>query len=188
MESQQALNNLAAAREAVQYVKGKVKLGAANNPFKLQTGPVSQLKAMGALLKVRDGEDKDMEAMFVNPADVLRVAQTFATNAEKFGAGNCGEQSAMAYLRLRSRAITPIDWVQFNNKDHAFVLIGRTNRGAYTAGAIIKQSWFSDVVVCDAYWNRADYWKNLLADYDPKAIAVLLHQESPNELHQWINK
>ena len=188
MPTQQGSANLSAAREAVQYVKGKVKLGAANNPFKLQSGPVGQLKAMDAILKVWKGEDADMEAKFINPADGLRVAQTFAANAELYGAGNCGEQSAMAYIHLRNRGVFPIDWVRFNDKDHGFVIVGRTKHGSYKGDEITRQPWFEDVVICDAYWNRADYWKNLLPEYKPKSVVVILHQESRDELHQWINK
>lgn len=188
MGAEQAVDNLADAREAVQYVKSKVTLGAANNPLKLQSGPISQLKAMGGLLRVRAAEDKDMDALFINPADVLRVAQSWAANAEKYGAGNCGEQSAMAYLRLRSRGVFPIDWAQFTSKDHAFVIVGRTNSTNYTIDTLTQQPFFNDVVICDAYWNRCDYWSKLLSDYPPKDIAPLIHQESATELHQWINK
>src|ERR1700690_3147822 len=111
MASEQGNANLSAGRQAVAYVKSKLKLGAANNPLKLQSGPVGQLNAMDAILKVWRPEDDAMESVFVNPADGLRIALSFATSAERYGAGNCGEHSAVAYIYLRRIAVFPLDWV-----------------------------------------------------------------------------
>ena len=116
------------------------------------------------------------------------MAQVFAENAERFGAGNCGEHSAVAYLWLRRNGIFPIDWVHFNNKDHAFVLIGRASTTNYTAKQIPQQPWFKDAVVCDAYWGRCDFWSNVLSEYNPQNMISLHHQESQDQLQQWINK
>ena len=129
MASDQGNANLSAGRQAVTYVKSKLKLGAANNPFKLQSSVVGQLRAMDAILKVWRAEDDAMESNFVNPADGLRMAQAFADSAERYGAGNCGEHSAVAYMWLRRNGVYPVDWVHFKNKDHAFVPIGRSKRG-----------------------------------------------------------
>ena len=172
---------------AVAYVKSKLRFGPANNPLKLQPDLVSQLKAMGALLRTRDGEDKSLADGFVNPADSLRVAQAFADNAERYGGGNCGEHAASAYLWLRRNGVFPIDWIKFTNKDHSFVVIGRSDAGKYTPRDIPKQPWFPDAVICDAYFGRCNYWSALLAEYDPTVMASLLHQEAQG-LQQWINK
>jgi hypothetical protein len=188
MASDQGIIYLNAGRQAVNYVKSKLKLGPANNPFKLQSTIAGQLRAMDAILKVWRKEDDLIDSQFVNPTDTLRMAQVFADSAEGYGAGNCGEHSAVAYLWLRRNSIFPIDWVHFNNKDHAFVLIGRpATTSTYTPKQIPQQPWFSDAVVCDAYWGRCDFWSNVLAEYNPQNMLSLLHQES-QELHQWINK
>ena len=188
MVSDQGNANLSAGRQAVAYVKSKLKLGAANNPLKLQSSVAGQLTAMGAILRVWRAEDDTMESGFVNPADGLRMALNFAESAERFGAGNCGEHSAVAYIQLRRMGVYPVDWVHFKNKDHAFVLIGRSTAGKYSAEEIPKQPWFNDVVVCDAYWGRCDFWSKLLTDYNPESIIPIHHQEAQYELPQWINK
>jgi hypothetical protein len=186
MASPQGMKYVSAGRDAVTYVKSKVKFGAANNPFKLQSSVEGQLRAMGALLRTRGGEDQTMDAKFVNPADTLRVAQAFAENAERYGGGNCGEQSAVAYVFLRRRAVFPIDWVRFMDKDHAFVIIGRSSDGSSARKNIPEQPWFPDAVICDAYWNRCEFWSGAIGDYDPTRLASLLHQESQG-LQQWKN-
>jgi hypothetical protein len=188
MASDQGNANLSAGRQAVTYVKSRLKLGAANNPFKLQSSVVGQLRAMDGILKVWRAEDDAMESNFVNPADGLRMAQAFADSAERYGAGNCGEHSAVAYMWLRRNGVYPVDWVHFKNKDHAFVLIGRSKTGNYTAKQIPEQPWFNDAVVCDAYWGRCDFWSKLFTDYNPENIIPIHHQEAQNELQQWINK
>ena len=187
MASQQGLKYLNAGREAVAYVKSKVRAGAANNPFKLQSSIAGQLRAMDALLKTRRGEDQTMDAKFVNPADGLRVAQAVAENAERYGGGNCGEQSAVAYIFLRRRAVFPIDWVQFKDKDHAFVIIGRSSAGAYAPEDIPQQPWFQDAVICDAYWNKCEFWSNVIQEYKPSRITSIHHQESQGQLQEWKN-
>ncbi len=187
MPSEQGTKYMSAGREAVAYVKSKVKAGAANNPFKLQKSVAGQLRAMDALLKTRRGEDQTMEAKFVNPADGLRVAQAVAENAERYGGGNCGEQSAVALIFLRRKAVFPVDWVQFKDKDHAFVIIGRSAAGKYAPEDIPSLPWFADAVICDAYWNKCAYWSDVIDEYKPSRITSIYHQESQGELHQWKN-
>ena len=188
MPSDQANQYLIAGREAVAYVKSKVKFGASNNPLKLQSSVAGQLRAMGALSRTRKDQDRAMAAKFVNPADVLRVIQVMAESAERFGGGNCGEQSAMAYIQLRRRGIMPIDWAQFNHKDHAFVIIGRSSAGKYKAAEVPQQPWFPDAVICDPYWSRCELWRNVITEYSPTLIETNLHQESSDEIHVWKDK
>ena len=90
MRSQKGANNLYQGRNAVAYVKSKLRFGPANNPLKLQPDLEAQLKAMNAYLKVRKGEDEAMDSQFINPSDTLRVARAFAENAEKFGGATAG--------------------------------------------------------------------------------------------------
>jgi hypothetical protein len=177
MASQKGTDYLEAARNAVTYVKSKLRFGPANNPLKLQSDVESQLRAMGALLRTRDGEDRDMDAKFVNPADSLRVAQVWAENAERYGGGNCGEHAATALIFLRRKGIFPLDWVEFSDKDHSFVIIGRSGSGGYKADEVPKQPWFPDAVICDPYWRRADYWSTVVTEYQPRSIRSLYHQE-----------
>jgi len=187
MSSPQGTKNLNAGREAVAYVKSKVKAGAANNPFKLQSSVAGQIRAMDALLKTRRGEDQTIDAKFINPADGLRLAQALSENAERYGGGNCGEQSAVAYIFLRRRAVLPVDWAQFTDKDHAFVIIGRSSAGSYAPADVSKQPWFAGAVICDAYWGRCDLWSDVLSEYNPSKIVSIHHQESQEQLHVWKN-
>ncbi|MGH9593962.1 MAG: hypothetical protein ACRD5L_12790, partial [Bryobacteraceae bacterium] len=83
--------------------------------------------------------------------------------ARHFGCGNCGEQSALAFVYLRDRRIHPLDWIQVNNFSHAFVVLGRdadSDIGDYN-------TWGRSSVYCDPWassWGeaavlRSRYWK-----------------------------
>ena len=66
-------------------------------------------------------------------------------------AGNCDDQSCVAFVYLLDNKVRPLDWMHLTNQRHSFVLIGRDGAsGADPAG------WGEDVVVCDP-WNDAAY-------------------------------
>ena len=187
MPTQKGESNFKWGDSAVTYVSSKLYRGPANAPFKLQSNLEGQLNAMEALLRVRSGADADMESGFINPNDGLRIARAWANNAMKFGGGNCGEHAATAYIWLLEQHVVPIDWAKFTNKDHSFVIIGRSAIGGYMAKDVPLQPWFKDAVICDPYWKHTYYWGDVLRDYPPEYIASIHHQESVS-ITEWKNR
>jgi hypothetical protein len=53
--------------------------------------------------------------------------------------------AAIAFLFLRDRGVRPLDFMCFNGKDHAFVILGRP--ASSTAGDF--SSWAEQSVACD---------------------------------------
>jgi hypothetical protein len=98
--------------------------------------------------------------------------QVWAEKAKKFGAGNCGEQSALAFYYLRSKGIEPLDWAHFTNRDHAFVLINRPK--TLVRGELRKN--LGQVILCDAYYDKKGPLTQF-PDYNIDVIESLLHCE-----------
>ena len=65
-------------------------------------------------------------------------------------AGNCQEQSALAFDKLARRGVRPLELMSIQAKDHVLVVAGRV---AGTPGAC--SSWNSDTVICDPWAKRA---------------------------------
>ncbi|MBI3681161.1 MAG: hypothetical protein HY235_12285 [Acidobacteria bacterium] len=185
MATQVGIDYLSAAKEAVSYTVAKIKLGPANK-LSVQDGIGSQLRAMGGLLKVREGVDKDLQDKFVNETDAFRHVQIYAQRAEQYGGGNCEEHSAVAYMRLRRQHVYPLDWCRWRSGDHAFVIIGRP-AGKWDPGAMPQASWFPDAVICDPWARKSGYWRDLWNEYPPVNIVPMLHQESQEQIPVWKN-
>jgi hypothetical protein len=67
------------------------------------------------------------------------------------GCGNCGEQSAIAYMFFFNNSMKPIDWITVNRADHQFTLLGcATGAGSY------HWKWGPRCVVVDP-WNGECY-------------------------------
>ena len=119
---------ISAAFHAVKYVQSKMDIGASNKlpqsywgwPARIMCVSESReqilkdLKQQGPALRHSGGDQK--KAMM----------ETWAYWATTYGCGNCGEQSAMAFVHLRDIwKVHPIDWMQVGNFSHAFAVLGR---------------------------------------------------------------
>jgi hypothetical protein len=123
VEEQTTSRYLRAVNDALQYVQGKMDIGASN---KVGTGMIARALCAGGTFnkgELREHVDQDI-AKIKHPTwkDVL---ESSADWAKHYGCGNCGEQSALAFVYLRDMGIRPLDWMQVDNFRHAFVVVGR---------------------------------------------------------------
>jgi hypothetical protein len=92
-----------------------------------------------------------------------------AAAAEKYGCGNCMEQSAIAWQFLKKKDARPLDLIAAVDKDHAFLVIGR----AADSDPRIPATWGNVAVVCDPWWpvkhHRAYGTADMAARMFPKA-------------------
>lgn len=75
----------------------------------------------------------------------------WARQAVEGKAGNCDDQSCVAFTYLYDNGVRPLDWMHLINGKHAFVLIGREDRSEADPA-----TWGEDLVVCDP-WNNDAY-------------------------------
>jgi hypothetical protein len=150
---------LSAAVIANEYVKKKMTIGASN---KLRPDFWRAWQCSGSLIQtgeMREYVDREVRAAFdTDPNPVLSnidyrlrahriYLEKSAEGAEKFGCGNCGEQSALAFVYLRNQKTFPLDWMEVNNYEHAFVIIGR-KRGSDASN---PATWGNEAVICDPW-------------------------------------
>lgn len=79
---------------------------------------------------------------------MLSKIRILANTAKNNKCGNCGEFSALAFMLLYDYGVKPIDWMALKGGDHAFVVIGRSNKNANDF-----KNWGSEAVICDP-WGR----------------------------------
>jgi hypothetical protein len=144
-----ALDIRAVAMEAVLYVQAKMTVGAANKvPDILGTVGMSVLCVAAERSVTKDYEGYKTEAY-------LRM---IAATAENVGCGNCGEQSATAFVYLLDKGVRPLDWMALESPgDHAFVVLSR----ASGSDDHDPSTWGPAAMVCDP-WKGRVYAPNLL--------------------------
>ncbi len=185
MPTSVGLQYLDAARQAFYYTGNKLVHGTTNKPLEAITQPVRQLNAMNVFFKTRNEVDKALEDRFVSDTDPYRRVQIMAEKAEKYGFGNCEEQSSVAYMYLSRLSRYPIDWCRWKVGFHAFVLVGRP-AGKFDVAKIPSLPWFKDAVICDPQDKRVGYWSDMVSDYPVHNVIPMLHQE-PGKVRDWIN-
>lgn len=142
--------NLGAAKMAVTYVQSKMDIGASN---KIGIGMIAKAMCAGGTFnkgELRSKVDQDL-AQISSPSwrDVLYLSADWA---KLYGCGNCGEQSALAFVYLKQQGILPLDWMQIGNFKHAFVIIGRNG----DSDPSDFNTWSKSSVVCDPWAGRAE--------------------------------
>jgi hypothetical protein len=163
-----------AAMDACNYVKQHMKIGAANNIVKeFERGLIGHLDAWLTVKTERSEIDMAILQKDIREWNVNGTMEIWADKALKYGAGNCGEQSALAFSYLKSRRIQPIDWAHFNTRDHAFVLL---NRPSDLKGHKLRES-LDQVILCDPYYQKYGPL-NKFPDYDVRVIGLNLHMEN----------
>ena len=171
---------LSAAVIANEYVKSKMTIGASN---KLRWDFPRAWACSGSLINtgaMRKQVDRDLAAAFQNEPDAYElyanirtqqiIMEKSAAAAVQFGCGNCGEQSAIAFVYLRQQKTFPLDWMEVNDYEHAFVIIGR-RRGSDPAD---YRTWGDEAVVCDP-------WRNVVATV--RSEATYFSSRKPNWLY-----
>lgn len=161
---------LSAAKNAVSFVKAKVPYGASNrasdyaeswekNRKKIEGNDPNVLDrtlgAMTAFLPLLTGANRAQqiwnEASGEAPSDPIARFRQIAEITMRTGAGNCNEQSIVAFMFLHDRGIRPLAWMHLTNDKHAFVVLGRTPKSG-----IDPAKWGDAAVVCDP-WNKEAY-------------------------------
>ena len=150
---------LSAAVIANEYVKKKMTIGASN---KLRWDFPRAWACSGSLINtgsMRKHVDREMRAVINADTETVYseidynmkfqklYLEKSADAAQLYGCGNCGEQSAIAFVYLRQQKTFPLDWMEVNDYEHAFVIIGR-RRGSDPADF---RTWGDEAVVCDPW-------------------------------------
>jgi hypothetical protein len=142
-------DSLAAALLAVEYVKGLMTLGAENKFTDLVASFGQSFLCVMAIRSVdiavpRDKADGSLQMPAILRGDAAKSAD--------LGCGNCGEQTAVAFMYLKDSGVRPLDYtVSQDPGDHAFVVIGR----AQGSDASNYKTWGGDAVVCDPWGDDA---------------------------------
>jgi hypothetical protein len=162
---------LAAALNVVKSVKTKVPFGASNRGSdygaaydkfhkKIEGANPNVLdKLLGSMtyfLPLLTGANRAQQIYNESTGDAssspLDRFRQVANITVKTKAGNCNEQSIVAFMDLYDLGIRPLAWVHMDNGTHAFVVIGRPS-GAGSNPA----NWGDNCVVCDPWANEAYY-------------------------------
>ena len=156
--------NLSAAVIANEYVKKKMTIGASN---KLRPDFWRAWKCSGSLVntgEMREKVDRDIaEAFAVEP---VSSDLDYRIKAQKIYL----EKSAIAFVYLRGQKTFPLDWMEVNDYQHAFVIIGR-RRGSDPKN---YARWGDDAVICDP-------WRDVVATV--KSEALYFSTRAPNWLY-----
>ena len=160
--------NLAYARQAVAFMKLKMKLvanwdqqldtssEALGDRILQQTGDREQ--ALAVSQRAWDKADQCVYGRLQQTPDWQRIKakggvesisdiETLARLVDANGCGNCGEMAARTFIHLFKLNIRPLDYYALNDEaDHAFVVIGRV-------GGDDKdwRKWGKTAVVCDPW-------------------------------------
>lgn len=141
------------ARLALGHVKSVMVFGAGNKLS--DTIPTLGFSIL-ATREARKLQDKDLADLKKRKVDVksynLGYVESMASSARQMGAGNCGEQAALAFQFLRNKGIRPLDYCRYQNSDHAFVILRSIQKITPTNFA----EWSVDAVLCDPWYNRAE--------------------------------
>ena len=162
------------ANAANTYTRQKMTFGASNDPSKI-TGPISFVKniGVGVVNQIsRNEADVEIDKLKVGDYNVRKRMEIWAAKAEKYGAGNCGEQSAIAFMYLRRHNVEPLTWTRWSVGNHAFILLGKPRNGT----AMNVKDWIDQVVVCDPYKNLVGFLKQL-PSYPVNNMTFMLHSE-----------
>ncbi len=108
--------------------------------------------------------------------------ESSASWARTMGCGNCGEYSALAFVYLRDvLKVKPLDWMEYNNMQHAFVIVGRdagsaptTSNETFGPSAIGK--WNTSSIMCDAYYNQVLDYSRLVRELGNRNRFRLLYR------------
>lgn len=169
-----AVANISAAIMAMKYVNSKMDIGASNKPG---PGMIARLLCAGGTFskgELRERVDQDLAAIAKQRSTTSRdVLESSADWAKFYGCGNCGEQSALAFVHLRSQHIHPLDWVQISNFKHAFVIVGwerESDPSDYT-------TWGGHSAICDPWASHAGPGGMLRVWYPHGTVGLLYREE-----------
>lgn len=141
-----------AAQDAITHVKRNVRYRGLNtgggwirNPTEVQEKFYARISSQikGALRSAEYGGSFDAE-LYINGVAKLAIDSN---------TGNCSELSAVAFLYLKAKGITPIEYfgVRRGSWNHAFVILNRDENTPVSEFA----TWSYQAVVCDPLYDRS---------------------------------
>jgi len=145
---------LAAALDTVKFVDSKMDIGTSNKFLNNFWGLPARLQCVSETRKsITDDLAKQRDAIKKSGVDPRKImVETWAFWAQSNGCGNCGEQSAIAFVHIRDKyKCFPFDWTQINSFAHGFVVLGRKG----VTNPEDSSTWNSEAVVCDPYYGEA---------------------------------
>lgn len=163
------------ANAANSYTRQKMTYGSSNDVRKV-TGPISFVTNIGVGIVnriARNEADVEVDRLKVADYNTRKQMEIWADKAEKYGAGNCGEQSAIAFQYLRKRNVEPITWTRWSVGNHAFVLLGKPANGTIRNA----KEWGDGVVICDP-WKGVVGFLSQLPGYPVSNMTFMLHSEN----------
>jgi hypothetical protein len=143
-----------AAAQAVRYVFSRMDIGPSNKfPISYSGWPARTLCVAHSRARIRTDLEQQAPLVKRSGADPMKaMVDAFSYWAKEMGCGNCGEQSAMAFVYLRDIArVFPLDWMQIGDFAHAFVVLGRYSE---TCESDVTD-WNSEAVICDPYQRES---------------------------------
>jgi hypothetical protein len=145
------------AAAAVGYVVSKMTVGSGN---KFEDVIVTLGGSLSCIADEREyAKQQGWDSL--PPEERLR---NVAALAEEKGCGNCGEQSAMAFVYLLDRHILPLDWMGLESGKHNYVVVGRSRY----SNPDDPRGWGPEAVVCDPWKGEAYSPKMLMPYWDSK--------------------
>lgn len=138
---------IAAANTACGYVRKMLPSGANNSlsqKFFRQIPVYGWIKTQNDIATAREAYDQVAEG------DWKTYIELMARTGIRIKAGNCGEQSSVAFMYLKEMGVRSLDYMEYTDKDHAFLVL---NRRADIDIADFK-AWSEGAVVCDP-WRDA---------------------------------
>lgn len=175
-----------AALETIAYVKQHLPWGASN---KVPSGVVAAIEYPVTFVKNRSNE-RSVEAELRQIGAAARTAghpfirgsprmekqmiETWSKWGLKSGVGNCGVQSAMAFVRLRDHwKVFPLEWMQLADADHGFVIVGRDSQTS--SGS--PRTWNDETICCDP-WHGSVQKANVYPVIHGHRIQLMYRLES----------
>jgi hypothetical protein len=161
-QNDKQMRALAEARNALQYVRVLLPLGAGNN-FSDGKSPVVRVLVEARVASVRPAmmmEDVGLIAshkilslfgLRLSEADKVSHLRKISGISVNAMCGNCSDQATVAFVYLYDRGVRPIDLMFLTNEKHAFVVIGREKESTTK-----PSTWGSAAIVCDP-WNDEAY-------------------------------
>ena len=149
---------LVAAKAAVQFTRRVLDIGASNKMAPWDWwGKVTAALCAGSVLNKGTLQERIDEEMArtekQKKADYGDYVDVMASWARLFGCGNCGPHSAVAFVYLRDELkVLPLDWMMYNNFQHAFVIVGRRS----DTEAEDFTTWNRDAAICDPWRGEAE--------------------------------
>jgi hypothetical protein len=142
------------ARLALRHVKSLMVFGAGNKLSDTIPTLGFSIMATSEARKMQDKQLADIKLKLKPDTRAWNIAyvEAMASSAQHWGAGNCGEQAALAFQFLRNKGIRPLDYCRYQNSDHAFVIL----RSLKLITPSNFKEWSVDAVLCDPWYNRAE--------------------------------